>query len=62
MGWEYYSMLTKEPVPDDEDTAIVFVYTVGVPAMVHPVMAGRAQNPLQGAQLTHRLQETHKTI
>ncbi|MND95074.1 hypothetical protein D3C80_873160 [compost metagenome] len=45
----------KQPIPDDEHPGEVAVYVFGVAGVVHPVVGGGVEDPLQPAQLAHHL-------
>ena len=47
----------EHPVPDDEEAGVVLVEAVPVGPVVDPVVAGRVEDELQGAETGHWREE-----
>ncbi len=55
LGGVFFHEGTKQPVPDDEHSGEVAIDIVGVAGVVHPVVGGGVEDPLQPAKLAHHL-------
>ncbi len=45
----------KQPIPDNQHTSKVAIYVFGVAGVVHPVVGGGVEDPLQPAEFAHHL-------
>ena len=55
LGRVFFHKGAKQPIPDDQHPGEVAVYVFGVAGVVHPVVGGGVEDPLQPAELAYHL-------